>query len=89
MMHGGHSVPGGLTPGGVSGNAMILLPRCFGTSSVSIVRPRSFILRSPPFSLVLEAKLAGMTFVVLEIVAILLVCALRAFAPVASIVQRS
>ena len=80
LMHGGHSVPGGLSyPVVVSGYAMILLAEVAFWNQFGFDRSAAQLYFSapPPFSLVLRAKnLAGMTFVVLEIALILLVCAL-------------
>jgi len=92
LMHGGHSVPGGLSyPVVVSGYAMILLAEVAFWNQFGFDRSAAQLYFSapPPFSLVLRAKnLAGMAFVVLEIALILLVCALlRVPLPLASIVQ--
>ncbi len=92
MMHGGRSVPGGLSyPVVVSGYAMILLAEVAFWNQFGFDRSAAQLYFSapPPFALVLRAKnLAGMTFVALEIVLILLVCALlRVPLPLASIVQ--
>ncbi len=92
LMRGGHSVPGGLSyPVVVSGYAMILLAEVAFWNQFGFDRSAAQLYFSapPPFSLVLRAKnLAGMTFVMLEIVLILLVCALlRVPLPLENIVQ--
>ncbi len=92
LMHGGHSVPGGLSyPVVVSGYAMILLAEVAFWNQFGFDRSAAELYFSapPPFSVVLRAKnLAGMAFVVLEIALILLVCALlRVPLPLENIVQ--
>src|ERR1700690_2598949 len=92
LMHGGHSVPGRLSyPVVVSGYAMILLAEVAFWNQFGFDRSAAQLYFSapPPFWLVLRAKnLAGMTFVVLEIALILLVCALlRVPLPLENIVQ--
>jgi ABC-2 type transport system permease protein len=92
LMHGGHSMPGGLSyPVVVSAYAMILLAEVAFWNQFGFDRSAAQLYFSTPvpFSLVVRAKnLAGMAFILLEIVLILLVCALlRVPLPLASIAQ--
>jgi len=92
LMHGGHSGPGGLSyPVVVSGYAMILLAEVAFWNQFGFDRSAAQLYFSTPapFALALRAKnLAGITFVLVEIVLILAVCALlRVPLSLASIAQ--